>query len=75
MIDTKLQIQESEISPNTHIQSAKIKDREKLERNWRKNIPTYGGARIRITQDFSEIMEARRVCSEIEKILSTWNYS
>lgn len=29
MIDTKLQIQESEISPNTHIQSAKIKDREK----------------------------------------------
>lgn len=29
MIDTKLQIQESERSPNNHIQSAKIKDREK----------------------------------------------
>ena len=27
---------------------------ERFERNWRKNSLTYGGARIRITQDFSK---------------------
>lgn len=42
-----------DITKHSYSKCKNQRQREKLERNWRKNIPTYGGARIRITQDFS----------------------